>query len=336
MFLSNIKNKIKRRTWDKLVFRLRNKALYPKIYKSYWHACYHKPGRAEYPVNYYTAVPNPGAGIGHQLANWIAGYWYAGQFGLRFAHIPFSQEKWETFFGFSEGEMTAEELVKKHRYQRVLLPLFDEFNPDEIAQIKKIIHSYCDKKVVFIAEQDQFYRDQFGVMDDIKRKFHQAKSRKDDHLIYSKDFFNIAIHVRRGDVVNREKTDNPNLLMRWQDVNYFERVFSTIMENIQTDRPIAVYLFSQGERGDYPEFEKIENIHFCMDMGSKDSFLHMVNADLLITSKSSFSYKPALLSNGIKVCPKMFWHGYPKTKDWILVENDGSFDSRQLLMHGMI
>jgi len=333
MLLSNIKYKIKRRTWDKLVFRLRNKALYPKIYKSYWHARFHEPVKGGFPVNYYTAVPNPGAGIGHQIANWIAGYWYAGQFGLKFAHISFAQEIWETFLGFGEGEVTVDELVKKHRYQRVLLPLFDEFNPDEIVLIKEIIHSYCDKKVVFVAEQDQFYRDQFGVMDDIKRKFYQAKSRKEDHLIYSKDFFNIAVHVRRGDVVNRESTDNPNLLMRWQDVNYFERVLSTIIENIKTDRPIAVYLFSQGKRGDYPEFEKFENIHFCTDMGSKYSFLHMVNADLLITSKSSFSYKPALLSNGIKVCPKMFWHGYPKTKDWILVENDGSFNSGQLLIH---
>jgi hypothetical protein len=49
------------------------------------------------------------------------------------------------------------------------------------------------------------------------------------------------------------------------------------------------------------------------------------DADLLITSKSSFSYKPALLSKGLKVCPKDFWHGYPDTSDWILVDEKGSF-----------
>jgi len=32
-------------------------------------------------------------------------------------------------------------------------------------------------------------------------------------------------------------------------------------------------------------------------MGEQDSFMHMVFADLLITSRSSFSYKPALMSN---------------------------------------
>jgi hypothetical protein len=32
------------------------------------------------------------------------------------------------------------------------------------------------------------------------------------------------------------------------------------------------------------------------------------------------------MNDGIKICPRNFWHGYPDTKDWILVENDGSFD----------
>jgi hypothetical protein len=61
-------------------------------------------------------------------------------------------------------------------------------------------------------------------------------------------------------------------------------------------------------------------------MGAKDSFQHMVYADLLITSKSSFSYKPALLSDGVKVCPQNFWHGYPGQPDWVLVDDAGSFD----------
>jgi hypothetical protein len=59
-------------------------------------------------------------------------------------------------------------------------------------------------------------------------------------------------------------------------------------------------------------------------MDAQNCFLHMIYADLFITSKSSFSYKSALISNGIKVCPKEFWHGYPKAKDWILSENDGT------------
>jgi len=65
-------------------------------------------------------------------------------------------------------------------------------------------------------------------------------------------------------------------------------------------------------------------------MNAQDSFLHLVYADLLITSKSSFSYKPALLNNGIKICPKNFWHGYPNNKKWILCDNNGNFDISSL------
>ena len=61
-------------------------------------------------------------------------------------------------------------------------------------------------------------------------------------------------------------------------------------------------------------------------MDEYTSFLHLIRADILITSKSSFSYKPALMNDAIKVCPRNFWHSYPSDKNWILVENDGSFD----------
>ena len=118
--------------------------------------------------------------------------------------------------------------------------------------------------------------------------------------------------------------------MCWQDNGYFEKVLSATINNLGTDKPIAIYLFSQGEKKDFSEFEKFQNIRFCLDMSPQESFLHMVFADLLITSKSSFSYKPALLSNGIKVCPENFWHGYPKTNDWILVDENGIFDTKQL------
>lgn len=278
---------------------------------------------------YYCAHPNPGAGIGHQMANWIAGYWFAQQFGLRFAHSPFSDSNWESFLGFSKGEVTADHLLK-NGYQKVTLPLFDEFNTNEVELQKKIIVSYTNKKVVFVAEQDQFYTDQFGVMKSIKKKFDTAPARINDRLIFNTESFNIAIHVRRGDIVIGQENQNPNLLLRWQGNDYFEKVLYNAVTNLKTTKSIAIYLFSQGQKKDFPEFEQFPNLHFCLDMNAQDSFLHMVNADLLITSKSSFSYKPALLNNGIKICPQDFWHKYPDTKDFILVDNNGCFDSDQL------
>ena len=317
--------KAKAKLWFYLVSYTRVKRVYPYIYRSYWHYLFHKKNTKTLNSScYYSARPHPGAGIGHQMANWIAGFWFSKQFGLNFAHIPFVHDTWENFLGFGQDEIMADELINSGYIVRKL-PLFDEKKKEEVELNKLIINSYAGEKVVFLAEQDQYYSDQFGVMNEIKDKFYSAKARKGDKLIYSKEYYNIAIHVRRGDIVIGQENHDPGLLMRWQNNDYFANVLSNVLKTKTTEKPIAIYLFSQGLEKDFEDFKHFPNIHFCLEMGAQDSFLHMVYADLLITSKSSFSYKPALLSNGIKVCPKDFWHGYPESKDWILVENDGSF-----------
>lgn len=330
MTFSQFKQKVKNRLWSKIVHNARNTYLYPYIYRSYWHSIINIRKSSQNSVNYYSAIPNSGAGIGHQMANWIAGYWFAKKFGLNYAYSSFSIFSWNSFLGFGVNEVTVSELVK-NGYKKVLLPIFDEFNSSEFELQKKIILSYSNKKVVFIAEQDQGYRDQFGVMEILKNKFYNAPTRINDRLFFDNKFLNIAIHVRRGDIVFGQQNKNPNLLLRWQGNDYFINVLRNTLINLKIKKPIAIYLFSQGKIDDFEEFNQFENLRFCLDVSPMDSFLHMVYADLLITSKSSFSYKPALLNKGIKICPKDFWHGYPLTDDWVLADEYGELLSKMIL-----
>jgi len=315
-------DKVKRRVWSKIVTRSRKTVIYPYLYRSFWHYKFVKANKGINRGGYLAARPNPGAGIGHQMANWIAGYWWAKQFGLEFAHIPFSTSEWETFLGFGDGEKTVMGLIKDG-YKKRTLPLFNENRTEEIESIKSIIKSYSGQKVIFVCEQDQFYKDQFGVKAEIQYKFYNTNARKDDQLIYSANNYNIAIHVRRGDIVSGQENRNPNLLMRWQNNDYFVNVLANVLAFIKVDKPISIYLFSQGQKSDFEDFKHFPNLHFCLGMNAQDSFLHLVYSDLLITSKSSFSYKPALLNRGLKVCPKDFWHSYPYAKDWILADEAG-------------
>lgn len=324
-------NKVKRRIWSELVRRTKNTSFYPYIYGSYWHYLFHKSNKNKNDTCYYSARPNPGAGIGHQMANWIAGYWFARQFGLKFANIPFSTKKWDDFLGFGYNEPLVTGL-KKQGYKIRKLPLFNERKTNEILLNKQIIQSYAGKKVVFVAEQDQSYKDQYGVMEDIQRKFYTAPARKYDHPTYSKSKFNIAIHVRRTVFIEGKKIEESDKIkaLRWLSNDYYEKVLRQVLENINVSKPIAIWIFSTGKAEDFKEFSKYGEVHFCSDMDEYQSFAHLVFADLLITSKSSFSYKPALLNRGIKVCPRNFWHGYPDTKDWILAENDGTLDLNRI------
>ena len=321
MTFLQFKQKVKNSLWSKIVHNARNTYLYPYIYRSYWHSIINIRKSSQKSVNYYSAIPNSGAGIGHQMANWIAGYWFTKQFGLQFAHSPFSTKSWDSFLGFGENEITIDELIKCG-HKKVKLPLFDEFNHSEVELQKKIIASYSSRKVVFVAEQDQGYKNQFGVMKTLKQKFFNAPSRINDSLFFEKKFINIAIHVRRGDIAIGNEA-NPNLIMRWQGNEYFVNVLKNVILKLKSKKPIAIYLFSQGNVGDFSEFKQFANLHFCVDVNPMDSFLHMVYSDILITSKSSFSYKPALLNNGIKICPKDFWHGYPETNVWVLADQKG-------------
>jgi hypothetical protein len=269
-----------------------------------------------------SAVPNPGAGIGHQMANWNAGYWFAKQFNLPFAHVSFSKKNWEDFLGFGYKEVIVKQLVDSKGYKKIKIPLFDEKNNVEVSRIKKIIESFKGSKVIFMCEQDQAYKAQYGVQKEIQNKYFNAPIRKKDKIVYKPSSLNIALHIRRGDIIQKKQSNN-NLTIRWLNNDYFFNVLESILKLLKTKKEIHIYLFSQGKIKDFIEFKKFDNIHFCLDMSAQDSFLHMVYADVLITSKSSFSYKPALLNKGIKVVPKNFWHSYPKSKNWLLADKSG-------------
>lgn len=320
--------KAKDHLWYRLVKLTHSTPIYPFIYRSYWHHLLHsKQDYAPTHDMYFAARPNPGAGIGHQMANWIAGYWWSKQLNLNFAHMPFSTSQWDDFLGFGHNEISVKELQRRG-FKLRRLPHFFENDKASISFIKKIIASYNGQKVIFWPPQDHSYAAQYEVMEDLKQKFYHAPAREHEQFIYDKQSFNIAIHVRRGDIMNDPQ--NPNLIMRFLSNDYFEKVLKQVTENLNVDKPVHIYFFSQGKPEDYPEFAHYPNLHWCMNMNAQDSFLHMVYADLLITSKSSFSYKPALLNQGIKVCPRIFWHGYPDSSDWILVENNGTLNTASL------
>jgi len=318
-------DKIRRKLLMYIVRYTRHSVVYNMLYPSWWHAMYFKSFGKK--INYLSAIPNRGAGIGHQMANWIAGYWFAQKFNLKFAHIPFSTREWDDFLNFGDNEVTVNELLNA-KYKKVRLPLFNENDEKELKIIGQIIQSYSNEKVVFVLEQDQFYYKQYEVMDDLKVKF--KKAHDDTNLIYDKDTLNIAVHVRRGDITIGQLNKNPNLLIRWQDNDYFVNVLKNVLRNLKSSKPIKVYLFSQGKIEDFSEFKDIKNVQYCLDMDAKSSFLHMVYADILITSKSSFSYKPALLSDGLKICPDNFWHGYPLSDNWLIADEKGEFDTEKL------
>lgn len=329
---TNFIKKIKKLTYQKVKHRLRtyfvlkklkNTWIYFYLYRSFWHSVLNLNFNniSKNQKNYMSIDVDPGAGIGHQLANYNSAIWYAKKFNLIHAHTSFPNKKWEKLLGFNYSTICLENLINKD-YKKIKLPIFKEGDLIEISKIKKIIHSYRDQKIIFFLEYNQGYTKQYQVAEILKEKFFSSKKRSKDKLIYNIKDFNIAVHIRVGDIMNNEKLINERFL----DINYFIKTINKSLSIINTPKKKIIHIFSEDKLNSFSKLTNFKNIKFCHNLNQYKTFLHFVYADLLITSKSSFSYKAALISKGIKVSPKNFWHGYPyNDKKWILTKVNGNF-----------
>jgi hypothetical protein len=135
---------------------------------------------------------------------------------------------------------------------------------------------------------------------------------------------NLSVHIRRGDVNIK---NHPG---RYLD----DSVYISIIKKIISVKPgLTISLHSQKPfNGDLMEYKKnIKNSEITIHLDNTDKSSNgqgmskmmdsilkdwkiMINSKVLLTSKSSFSYVPALLNtNEIHYIP--FWH--PKLKSWI-------------------
>ncbi|MBR3305780.1 MAG: hypothetical protein IKI75_00835 [Lachnospiraceae bacterium] len=295
--------------------------LYP-LYSSYRHRN-KKPGSGEQ-LQYMTELPGYMAGFGHGLGAWRAGLMNAKIFGLEYAYSPMVNREWEEILGLGAGFPAAAVLLKQG-YKKVLLPYYSVDSEKSRELIKQIIASYKGKKVIFYNEYEQWT----GVGDDIKGDreikeiFWGSPKRKSDELIYSKDEFNIALHVRRGDVSSRLKQGDESMRRRWLEPEYYLNSMD-MLDELHADKNIHYYLFSEGREEDFSEFRaKDRKLTFCLDMPAEKSFLQLCYADVLVTAPSSFSIIAGAWCRGTKYYPDRDWLTIPDTPDWIKLDEQG-------------
>jgi hypothetical protein len=127
-----------------------------------------------------------------------------------------------------------------------------------------------------------------------------------EHKPY-KDTFNIALHIRRGDV-----SPNYNEGRYTPDQYYLDKI--DYLSEQYADKDVLFHIYSEGDEADFAHFKR-ENILLHLNEDVQDTFLGLVMSDVLVQSKSSFSYVAGLLSRGI-VYHIPFWH--PPLSSWII------------------
>jgi hypothetical protein len=106
----------------------------------------------------------------------------------------------------------------------------------------------------------------------------------------------IAVHIRRGDV-------NNNIKLRYTNDEVYINLIKKII-NINPSVNYEIHIFSEYKfNGNKKLFEIFPNLHFHLEKNSGfhdydnifNDLMLMINSDIFICSKSSFSYFPALL-----------------------------------------
>ena len=113
-----------------------------------------------------------------------------------------------------------------------------------------------------------------------------------------------------------------SLEKRWLDEAYYLTIHNELLEMFPK-KHLLFYVFTQGKHEDFPTLSKQENVVFPEGIAEKETFLAFARSDILVLSRSSFSYKAALLNKGLKICPPGFWHGYPDQPDWLVADSFG-------------
>jgi hypothetical protein len=156
----------------------------------------------------------------------------------------------------------------------------------------------------------------------------------------------VAVHMRRG----WDVPTNPNLFTSASSILRTLTMVKSVLEADGVRHRISVY--SEGDSADFAEInlQGVEILKFrvghyaddgrdenketsysdapgFVDIDAMQGMQELVEADVLITSKSSFSYCAALLSDGIKLFEQA--NDQQPMDGWILRSDDGSFDQSE-------
>lgn len=240
-----------------------------------------------------------------------------------------------------------EQQIRRGELKVINLPSFEIHIPsnehldDEIYRsIDQFIQSHPDPNTVFRIRNNRFGDYEYGSTKQwFATAYEQARIKNTIPLLFDSKKLNIAVHIRRGDLLpGRQFSDLSSRML--PDAWYLE-ILNTILNN--TSKPIAIYIFSEGKNGQYysesgEPFSWKEyfhgtsyEIHEYIDSDFLSTFHHLIHSNILIGSKSGMSHLAGTLHNQIKLMPKM-WHSYRGSAQLLeLPDSIRDLDSERIL-----
>jgi hypothetical protein len=128
----------------------------------------------------------------------------------------------------------------------------------------------------------------------------------------------VGVHVRRGDI----SSDTPEF---WTELASIATTIAKI-KNALDKRTVKyrILVFSEGAHSEFSDLESLE-VELLLNADPVWTMRELIEADILVMAKSSFSYCAAIISDGIKLYEPF---GLPPLKGWLVRQPKGDFDER--------
>lgn len=281
---------------------------------------------------------NYGAGVGHQLACWAAGYNFSEYYNIGFVNPHlwingghqeeddkvvetygiFKCEKsslvWDKLLGIDSVGIDLND-IELQKYRLIELPPFSQTDISCMLEIEKLLYECNKKNVIFILALDQNFRG-WPTAKFLQDNFWNSEIRKNDNIKYSKSTYNIAIHVRRGDVTS-------SMVERYKsDEFYLEAIKSIRNVSNNKGKPVRFYIISEGPESNFKEFVSNSDVELLVSMNSKEAFLHLIYADACLISPSGFAAIAAAISHGERYSPSEY-RVFSDEIRWTYLNEDG-------------
>lgn len=295
---------------------------------------------------YITIVTGPDggtAGIGDQLSKWNTALVLALKYNLKLVHYPFvrwwNESGWDEFLGFGDGERSYADVMADRTIRKIWLPPLDlKYKHEEREKFVATIITtlYPQDNVLFHLGDGTNLYDHSSTGPWLRQKYWRARAKNPLPKPGSPGMKVIALHIRRGDLVDMKQSNTKVWQQRWLDNAYFVRIVEQVLEAIRplTQRAGAqapeVHVYSEGQVSDFPEFSQVQNVVWHLNEDLKQTWHGFVTADVLITSPSSLSYHAGFLNEGVKIAVYPWWHYIPDGPDWVRSDREGNLDQTAL------
>lgn len=292
------------------------------------------------------------ARIAHQLNDTVTPIILSEWFNMKYIHLPFEDNGWEKLMNLGQNTEKIPsglqriiinkpfnvELLRRGVSLDWILQTFSNIKPNVIYELERhkktsiriYLHQLCKW-----ADEDKISFSLYNRIIQRLRNCYFSSNHPVKSLKFSNKHVNIAIHLRREDVV-------PERQMYWLPLSFYEKAainIHAIMRELNLKHVIRIYSYGSKEQmNDISSsniFRKLKvqlHLNECM----YEAFHSMVISDIIVVPRSGFSYWAGFLSSGIKLYNE-WWHA-PLNFDksaWLTINDSGNFDKQQIkkLLH---